>query len=61
MCTKKKQSIINFHEFFLCVCFRKPVCTELLRLLFDKTEFQLFNWRNLRFGRLCYTRESDHE
>ncbi len=62
MSTKiKQQSTINFHEFFLCVCFRKLVCMDLLRLLFDKTEFHLFDWRNLRFGRLSYTWESDHE
>ena len=51
----KMQSIINFHECFLSVCFRNPVCMDLFRLLFDKTEFHLLNWR------LSYTRESDHE
>lgn len=56
MSTKmKKQSIINLYELFLCVCFRKPVCMDLLCVLFDKTEFHLFDWR------LSYTRESDHE
>ena len=62
MSTKtKKQSIISFHELFLCVCFRKPVCMDFLCQLFDKAEYHLFDWRDLRFGWLSYTRESDHE